>query len=73
MLLESVQPEYETPEPDPVFVELTIATDGSISAAKFIEGPLSHRDAALAAVRQWRYRPTLVNGKPVEVVTMVAV
>lgn len=29
--------------------------------------------AAVDAVRQWRYRPTLLNGVPVEVVTTVAV
>ena len=29
--------------------------------------------AALDAVRQWRYEPTLLNGQPVEVVTTVTV
>ena len=29
--------------------------------------------AALDAVRQWLYRPTLVNGKPVEVDTTITV
>jgi protein TonB len=28
-------------------------------------------DAAINAVRQWRYEPTLLNGKPVEVITTV--
>jgi protein TonB len=27
--------------------------------------------AALDAVRQWRYQPTLLNGQPVEVVTAI--
>ena len=30
-------------------------------------------DAALKAVRQWRYKPTLLNGAPVEVVTDITV
>jgi protein TonB len=29
--------------------------------------------AALDAVRQWRYQPTLLNGQPVEVVTNIEV
>jgi protein TonB len=29
--------------------------------------------AALDAVRQWRYQPTLLNGQPVEVVTNIDV
>jgi protein TonB len=29
--------------------------------------------AALDAVRQWRYRPTLLNGEPVEVETTITV
>ena len=29
--------------------------------------------AALDAVRQWRYQPTLLNGQPVEIVTNIEV
>jgi periplasmic protein TonB len=29
--------------------------------------------AAIDAVKQWRYKPTLLNGKPVEVDTVVTV
>jgi hypothetical protein len=30
-------------------------------------------EAAIDAVRQWKYRPTLLNGEPVEVITTVTV
>ncbi|MBV9444174.1 MAG: energy transducer TonB, partial [Acidobacteriaceae bacterium] len=30
-------------------------------------------ESALEAVRQWRYRPTLLNGEPVEIRTTVIV
>jgi TonB family protein len=30
-------------------------------------------DAAIDAVKQWRYRPTLLNGEPVEVITTITV
>lgn len=38
---------------------------------EFVDARL--REAAIAAVRQWRYRPTLLNGEPVEVVTEIEV
>jgi protein TonB len=30
-------------------------------------------DAAIDAVKQWRYKPTLLNGEPVEVITTITV
>ena len=30
-------------------------------------------NAAIDAVKQWRYEPTLLNGKPVEVITSITV
>jgi TonB family protein len=58
-----------------VQLEATIAGDGSVSAAHVVSAQI-HPDFAIAAidaVRQWRYSPTLLNGKPIEVVMTVAV
>jgi protein TonB len=50
-----------------------IATNGSIESLELVSGhPLLVR-AAYDAVRQWRYRPTYLNGQPVEVFTQIAV
>jgi TonB family protein len=50
-----------------------IARDGSIQSLEVLSGdPLFIRDA-LDAVRQWRYRPTLLGGEPVEVETFITV
>jgi protein TonB len=38
-----------------------------------ISGPALLQQAALDAVRQWRYRPTLLNTEPVEVDTTIDV
>ncbi len=44
-----------------------IATNGTIQSLRVLKGhPLLVR-AALDAVRQWRYQPTILNGQPVEV------
>jgi len=44
-----------------------IARDGTISELKVVSGHPLLVPAALDAVRQWLYRPTLLNGEPVEV------
>jgi len=56
-------------------VELTgvIGVDGRIRELQVVNGhPLLAR-AALEAVRQWVYEPTLLNGKPVEVIAPITV
>lgn len=50
-----------------------IAKDGTVQYLEVLEGHPFLAKAALEAVRQWRYQPTLLNGEPVEVVTTIAV
>jgi periplasmic protein TonB len=50
-----------------------IAKDGTIERLELVSGhPLLAR-AAMDAVRQWVYRPTLLNGEPVEVIAPIDV
>lgn len=56
-----------------VRLQAIIATDGTIQSLKVIEGPPLLIDAAREAVRQWRYRPYILNGRPVEVETIITV
>jgi TonB family protein len=50
-----------------------IGKDGTVHELSVISGPALLTDAALQAVRQWRYEPTLLNGEPVEVDTTIDV
>ena len=50
-----------------------IATDGTIQELELLSGHPILAHAATEAVRQWRYRPTLLNGQPVEVETRITV
>ncbi len=50
-----------------------IARDGTIQNLTFISGHPLLVQAATDAVRQWRYRPTLLNGEPVEVIAPIEV
>jgi protein TonB len=50
-----------------------IGKDGAIQNLQVISGHPLLIPAAQEAVRQWQYRPTLLNGEPVEVVTQIDV
>ena len=49
-----------------VEVEAMIGTDGRVKNAKVLKGNPMLQKAALDAVNEWRYKPALLNGKPVE-------
>jgi len=50
-----------------------IGTDGAIKDLYVQEGDPLLVNSALESVSQWRYRPYLLNGKPVEVETQIIV
>jgi protein TonB len=56
-----------------VILRAIISRDGRIDALEVVSGSPFFVQAALDAVRQWRYRPTLLNGEPVEVETTITV
>lgn len=57
----------------PVELEGIIGTDGRIRNLHALSGNPVLVPAALEAVRQWVYEPTLLNGKPVEVIAPITV
>lgn len=78
MLKHKVQPEYpeeamEKRIAGTVRLHAIIARDGSIAQLELISGHPLLAKSALDAVRQWQYRPTLLNGDPVEVDTTIDV
>jgi protein TonB len=56
-----------------VILAAIISKNGTIENLHVISGPLMLQQAALDAVRAWRYRPYLLDGQPVEVETTVSV
>jgi periplasmic protein TonB len=51
----------------------TISKNGDISAVKVLNGDAQLSHAAVDAVKQWKYKPYLLNGEPVEIQTQVTV
>ena len=56
-----------------VVLSAIIGTDGTVQELNVVIGPRELQQAALDAVKLWRYRPYLLNGNPVEVQTTVNV
>ena len=54
-----------------VVLDAVIGTDGNVESLRVLSGPPELQQSALDAVRQWTYKPYLVNGEPVEVETTV--
>ena len=78
MLIYKVIPTYPaiaqaTRSSGTVVLQATISRTGAIENLRVVEGPAMLRQAALDAVKQWRYRPYMLNGQPVEVETTVDV
>jgi protein TonB len=56
-----------------VVIQATITKNGTIGNLSVVNGPPMLRQAALDAVKTWRYRPYLLDGEPVEAETTVSV
>ena len=49
-----------------VMVHLQVGTDGRVRSSRELSGPAPLVPAALAAVREWRFIPALLNGQPID-------
>jgi protein TonB len=56
-----------------VVLHAVISKDGSITGLNLVSGHPMLAPAAIDAVKQWKYKPYLLNGEPVEVDTEVQV
>jgi protein TonB len=77
-LIHKVQPDYpplarQARIQGPVVLQAVISRDGAIENLQVVSGHPMLVQAAVQAVRQWRYRPYVLNGEPVEVETQVTV
>ena len=56
-----------------VVLHAIIGQDGTVQNLQYISGPPLLMKSAMDAVQQWRYKPTLFNGDPVNVDTTLTV
>ena len=57
----------------PVVLDATVSESGRLENVKVVSGHSLLARAAIDAVSQWRYRPYLLNGKPVRMQTKITV
>jgi TonB family protein len=77
-IVNRVQPVYpeaarQTRVGGTVRLHVVVAKDGSVLQLVIVSGDPLLQLAAVDAVKQWKYQPTLLNGQPVEVDTLVDV
>lgn len=78
MLIQRIEPVYpplarQIRREGRVELRALISTDGTIKSLQVVSGDPLFLQSALDAVRQWRYRPTVLNGQPVEIDTYITV
>jgi protein TonB len=56
-----------------VVLQAEISKEGSITNLHLISGHPMLAPAAIEAVKQWKYKPYILNGEPVEVETQITV
>jgi protein TonB len=79
-LLSSVPPQYQpsmaktaTRSEGAVVLIVSVDTDGKVANARVTEGQSDFANAAVAAVRHWRYRPYMRDGIAVPFETVVQI
>jgi len=78
LLLHQVKPTYpplarQARIQGQVVLEAIIAKDGTIQNLRLVSGHPMLAPSAIEAVKQWRYKPYILNGEPVEVSTTITV
>jgi protein TonB len=54
-----------------VILQVLIGRDGTVQDAKFMQGSLAFARAAIDGVKQWKFKPYAMNGRPVSVQTQL--
>jgi len=78
MLLQRVDPVYPmiakaAHVTGAVMLEVTVSQEGMVANVRILNGPAMLQQAALDAVRKWRYKPYLINNTPTGFRTTVSV
>jgi periplasmic protein TonB len=78
LLIKKVEPEYPQEARDKriegtVVLQVQISEAGDVKEARLISGDPLLAPAAIEAVKQWKYKPYLLNEEPVQVETRVTV
>lgn len=77
-LVQKIQPDYPPVAraarvEGKVVIDAVISKNGDVVSEKAVSGPGLLVQSALSAVKQWKYKPTYLNGEPVDLAMQVTV
>jgi len=73
-LIQRISPEYPgEARGGEVILDLTVNEKGDVTNVAVLRGDPLHIDSVVAAAKQWKYEPTLLNGTPIPVIATVTV
>lgn len=56
-----------------VVLQVLIGRDGSVQDAKFLQGSLAFARSAIDGAKLWKFKPYMMNGRPVSVQTQLTI
>ena len=56
-----------------VVLQVLVGRDGTVQDAKFLQGSLAFARAAIDGAKQWKFKPYIMNGRPVSVQTNLTI
>jgi protein TonB len=56
-----------------VVLQVLIGRDGTVQDAKFLQGSLAFARTAIDGAKQWKFKPYIMNGRPVSVQTLLTI
>ena len=56
-----------------VVLQVLVGRDGTVQDAKFLQGALAFARTAIDGVKQWKFKPYIMNGRPVSVQTNLTI
>jgi len=66
-------PANATGQSGTVTLQVLIGRDGAVQDAKFLQGSLAFARTAIEGVKQWKFKPYSMNGRPVSVKTLLTI
>jgi TonB family protein len=66
-------PANATGQAGTVTLQVLVGRDGTVQDAKFLQGSLAFARTAIEGVKQWKFKPYSMNGRPVSVQTLLTI
>ena len=66
-------PASSTGQPATVILQILVGRDGTVQDAKFMQGSLAFARVAIDGVKRWKFKPYIMNGRPVSIQTPMTI